>query len=78
MVKLSIPYLLEKDANHKKKIGLLAQDIEKIFPRIIFNTKSRKPTTSSLVNSNKLTKAYQNDLAVLINAIKEQQSVLEI
>jgi hypothetical protein len=31
-------YTMKKDANHKKKIGLLAQDIEKVFPELVTET----------------------------------------
>ena len=33
---------MKKDANHKKKIGLLAQDIEKVFPELVTETNDIK------------------------------------
>ena len=33
---------MKKDTNHKKKIGLLAQDIEKIFPELVSETNNIK------------------------------------
>ena len=35
-------YTMKKDANHKKKIGLLAQDIEKVFPELVTETNDIK------------------------------------
>ena len=56
-------YTMKKDANHKKKIGLLAQDIEKVFSSWL-----QKLMTSSSIN-------YQGLVPVLINAMKEQDEV---
>ena len=58
-------YTMKKDANHKKKIGLLAQDIEKIFPELVSETNNIKSVN------------YQGLVPVLINAIKEQQHEIE-
>ena len=52
---------MKKDANHKKKIGLLAQDIEKVFPELVTETNDIKSVN------------YQGLVPVLINAMKEQQ-----
>ena len=54
-------YTMKKDANHKKKIGLLAQDIEKVFPELVTETNDIKSVN------------YQGLVPVLINAMKEQQ-----
>ena len=51
---------MKKDANHKKKIGLLAQDIEKVFPELVTETNNIKSVN------------YQGLVPVLINAMKEQ------
>ena len=51
---------MKKDANHKKKIGLLAQDIEKVFPELVTETNDIKSVN------------YQGLVPVLINAMKEQ------
>ena len=53
-------YTMKKDANHKKKIGLLAQDIEKVFPELVTETNDIKSVN------------YQGLVPVLINAMKEQ------
>ena len=54
-------YTMKKDTNHKKKIGLLAQDIEKVFPELVTETNDIKSVN------------YQGLVPVLINAMKEQQ-----
>lgn len=54
-------YTMKKDANNKKKIGLLAQDIEKVFPELVTETKNIKSVN------------YQGLVPVIINAMKEQQ-----
>jgi cell division protein ZapA (FtsZ GTPase activity inhibitor) len=58
-------YTMRKDANHKKKIGLLAQDIEKVFPELVTETNDIKSVN------------YQGLVPVLINAMKEQQDEIE-
>jgi hypothetical protein len=58
-------YTMKKDANHKKKIGLLAQDIEKVFPELVSETNDIKSVN------------YQGLVPVLINAMKEQQEEID-
>ena len=58
-------YTMKKDTNHKKKIGLLAQDIEKVFPELVTETNDIKSVN------------YQGLVPVLINAMKEQQDEIE-
>ena len=58
-------YTMKKDANHKKKIGLLAQDIEKVFPELVTETNEIKSVN------------YQGLVPVLINAMKEQQEEID-
>ena len=55
---------MKKDANHKKKIGLLAQDIEKVFPELVTETNNIKSVN------------YQGLVPVPINAMKEQDEVI--
>jgi hypothetical protein len=54
----------EKDA----KIGLLAQDVQKVLPELVKESDDKQGTLS--VN-------YQGLIPVLINAIKEQQEQLK-
>ena len=56
---------MKKDANHKKKIGLLAQDIEKVFPELVTETNDIKSVN------------YQGLVPVLINALKEQDNKMK-
>ena len=57
---------MKKDESEKQKIGLLAQDIEKVFPELVSESHGVKSVN------------YQGLVPVLINALKEQQSEIEI
>ena len=54
-------YTMKKDESEKQKIGLLAQDIEKVFPELVSENNGIKSVN------------YQGLVPVLINAIKEQE-----
>ena len=54
-------YTMKKDESEKQKIGLLAQDIEKVFPELVSESNGIKSVN------------YQGLVPVLINALKEQQ-----
>ena len=54
-------YTMKKDENKKQKIGLLAQDIEKVFPELVSESNGIKSVN------------YQGLVPVLINALKEQE-----
>jgi hypothetical protein len=56
---------MKRDATKKQKIGLLAQDIEKVFPELVVENKGIKSVN------------YQGLVPVLINALKEQQSEID-
>lgn len=55
-------YTMKKDVNETQKIGLLAQDIEKVFPELVSENNGIKSVN------------YQGLVPVLINALKDQQS----
>ena len=57
-------YTLKKDESEKQKIGLLAQDIEKVFPELVTETNDIKSVN------------YQGLVPVLINAMKEQDDMI--
>ena len=57
-------YVMKKDAS-KQKIGLLAQDVQAVYPELVKEATNEEGTLS--VN-------YQGLIPVLINAIKEQQA----
>ena len=58
-------YTMKKDQSEKQKIGLLAQDIEKVFPELVSESNGIKSVN------------YQGLVPVLINALKEQQSEID-
>ena len=58
-------YVMKKDASKKQKIGVLAQDIETVFPELVTESNNIKSVN------------YQGLVPVLINAIKEQNQTIE-
>ena len=58
-------YTMKRDATKKQKIGLLAQDIEKVFPELVVENKGIKSVN------------YQGLVPVLINALKEQDGKMK-
>jgi hypothetical protein len=58
-------YTMKKDENKKQKIGVLAQDIEKVFPELVSESNGIKSVN------------YQGLVPVLINAIKEQDAMMK-
>ena len=56
-------YTMKNDAEQKQKIGLLAQEVQKVFPELV-----------SEDNSGMLAVNYQALVPVLINALKELES----
>ena len=58
-------YTMKKDESKKQKIGLLAQDIEKVFPELVSESNGIKSIN------------YQGLVPVLINALKEQDVLMK-
>ena len=58
-------YTMKKDESEKQKIGLLAQDLEKVFPELVSESKGIKSVN------------YQGLVPVLINAIKDQDVLMK-
>ena len=58
-------YTMKKDESEKQKIGLLAQDIEKVFPELVSESNGIKSVN------------YQGLVPVLINALKEQDVMMK-
>jgi hypothetical protein len=56
-------YTMKNDAEQKQKIGLLAQEVQKVFPALV-----------SEDNNGMLAVNYQALVPVLINALKEQEN----
>ena len=59
-------YTMKKDVDEKQKIGLLAQDIEKVFPELVSEREGIKSVN------------YQGLVPVLINALKEQDEKMKV
>ena len=57
-------YTMNRDKNNKTNIGVLAQDVQKVFPELVSES------------NDVLSVNYQGLIPVLINAIKEQQQEL--
>jgi hypothetical protein len=57
---------MKKDENKKQKIGVLAQDIEKVFPELVSESNGVKSVN------------YQGLVPVLINALKEQNDRMKV
>ena len=58
-------YTMKKDESEKQKIGLIAQDIEKVFPELVSENHGVKSVN------------YQGLVPVLINALKEQDAMMK-
>ena len=58
-------YTMKKDESEKQKIGLLAQDIEKVFPELVSESHGVKSVN------------YQGLVPVLINALKDQDAMMK-
>ena len=58
-------YTMKMDESEKQKIGLLAQDIEKVFPELVSESHGVKSVN------------YQGLVPVLINALKEQDAMMK-
>ena len=58
-------YTMKKDESEKQKIGLLAQDIERVFPELVSESNGIKSVN------------YQGLVPVLINALKEQEEKIK-
>ncbi len=56
-------YTMKRDAKQKQKIGVLAQDIEKVFPELVVENNNGIKSVN-----------YQGLVPVLINSIKEQDA----
>tara|TARA_B110000503_G_scaffold142250_1_gene238430 strand:- start:914 stop:2074 length:1161 start_codon:yes stop_codon:yes gene_type:complete len=58
-------YTMKKDENKKQKIGVLAQDVQKVFPELVSEFNGIKSVN------------YQGLVPVLINALKEQDGKIK-
>jgi len=63
-------YSYTSDAKHKPQLGFLAQDVEKLFPQIIYNNKMDDGT-------NTYTMDYAGFGVIAVKAVQEQQKIIE-
>jgi hypothetical protein len=63
-----VKFNYKKNPDDKKSIGLIAQDVEKVFPEVVSTQESDEKLKSI---------AYPNLVAVLIEGMKEQQKIIE-
>lgn len=66
-------YEMCDDENHQSRIGLIAQDVEKVLPEVVSKNKSSEEDLKYGINDIKYGLKYDKLSAVLIEAIKEQQ-----
>lgn len=62
-----VHFTWRSDSTHKQDIGFIAQDVQKVLPELVIRDK----------NNGLLSVKYQNMVAVLAEAIKEQQQEIE-
>jgi hypothetical protein len=65
-----VEYIRKDDPDKVKQIGLIAQEVETVIPEVVFNNTTNTPDGET---DEFKTISYQNLVAVLIEAIKEQQ-----
>jgi len=65
-----------KDKRDKVEIGVIAQEVEEVFPELVDEEKVDKPEDANGLESIK-TVDYEHMTAILLQAIKEQQTQIE-
>jgi hypothetical protein len=74
----TVNYSWKNDQNQKQNLGLIAQDVEKVFPQVIdINKLPSKPNQEQEDNTEYLGVRYQELIPVLVKAIQEQQTQIE-
>jgi hypothetical protein len=75
----TINYSWKSDANKKENLGLIAQEVEKVFPQVISKSKFKgnNATNISEDDTEYLSVRYAELVPVLIKAIQEQQAQIE-
>ena len=69
-----ICYRLCDDENQENRIGLIAQDVDKVLPEVVSHEKSDDGDEKYGITDEKLGIKYDKLTAVLIEAVKEQQT----
>jgi hypothetical protein len=71
----TVNYSWKNDQNQKQNLGLIAQDVEKVFPQVIdLNKLPSKPNQEQEDNTEYLGVRYQELIPVLVKAIQELKS----
>jgi hypothetical protein len=71
----TVNYSWKNDQNQKQNLGLIAQDVEKVFPQVIDTNKlPSKPNQEQEDNTEYLGVRYQELVPVLVKAIQELKS----
>ena len=66
-------YIMCDDCNFENRIGLIAQDVEKILPEVVAHGEPTEADAKFGITDDKLGLKYDKMVAVLIEAVKEQQ-----
>jgi hypothetical protein len=75
----TVNYSWKNDETEKENLGLIAQDVEKVFPELIDKNKlPSKPNEEQEDETEYLGVRYQELIPVLVKAIQEQQEQIEI
>ena len=69
-----VRYQFCDDINCENRIGLIAQDVEKILPEVVSYSEPSEEDAKYGITDEKLGLKYDKLTAVLIEAIKEQQT----
>jgi hypothetical protein len=73
----TVNFSWKSDNTNKENLGLIAQDVEKVFPQVIDKTKLSIGINSNTDNNEYLGVRYQDLVPVLIAAIQEQQAQID-
>ena len=74
----AVNFRWEKDKTNKENLGLIAQDVEKVFPQVIEKNKLlNTPTNPNKDENEYLAVKYTELIPVLVKAIQEQQKQIE-
>jgi hypothetical protein len=73
----AVNFSWKKDENKKEVLGLIAQDVEKVFPQIIDKNKIVSQNTNNKDETEYLGVRYTELIPVLVKAIQEQQAQIE-
>jgi hypothetical protein len=75
----TVNYSWKNDETEKENLGLIAQDVEKVFPELIDKNKlPSKPNEEQEDETEYLGVRYQELIPVLVKALQEQQEQIEI